>query len=226
MSLVRVFQTLPAFLAFLLCVHGAAWAGPAEDLRKAVELDNAWGIRQLLAKGADPNGTDAKGTPLLISAIQENALEAARELLKSPKLDPDAENRSSENALMLAALRGHFDIVKILVEKHDAEVNKKGWAPLHYAAAGGHLEIARYLLDHAAYVDAESPNLTTPLMMAARSGNIHLVKLLLDEGAVVTLKNQRNMTAVDFARQADHTEIADGLASRLRKLQPGTRSGW
>ena len=223
MSILNIFRGLPALL---LCVQLGAWAGPAEDLRKVVALDNAWGVKQLLAKGADPNGTDAKGTPLLISALQENALEAARELLKSGKLDPDAENASKENALMLAALRGHLDIVKTLVEQHDAEVNKQGWTPLHYAAAGGHLEVARYLLDHAAYVDAESPNLTTPLMMAARSGNIHLVKLLLDEGAVVSLKNQRNMTAIDFARQAQHTEIADGLASRLRKLQPATRSGW
>ncbi|HVL09873.1 MAG TPA: ankyrin repeat domain-containing protein, partial [Burkholderiaceae bacterium] len=118
MSMMNILRALPALL---LCLHMGAWAGPAEDLRKAVELDNAWGIRQLLAKGADPNGTDAKGTPLLISALQENAFEAVKELLKSPKLDPDAENRNGENALMLAALRGHFDIVKNLVERHDAE---------------------------------------------------------------------------------------------------------
>lgn len=201
----------------------AVWAGPSDELRKAVEMDNAFSVKQLLAKGADPNSTDAKGAPLLVSALHNNALNAARELLKSNKLDPDAVNRANENALMLAALKGHLDIAKTLVEQHDAEVNKSGWAPLHYASTTGQLEIARYLLDHAAYVDAESPNLTTPLMMAARGGHIHVVKLLLDEGAVLTLKNQKNMTAIDFARDNGHTEIYEGLASRLRKLQQMAR---
>lgn len=214
------FRTMSYLLVTLwFGLTAAVWAGPSDDLRKAVEMDNAFGVKQLLAKGADPNGTDAKGMPLLVSALHNNALDAAKELLKSNKLDPDAVNRADENALMLAALKGHLEIAKTLVEQHQAEVNKAGWAPLHYAATTGQLEVARYLLDHAAYVDVESPNLTTPLMMAARGGHIHVVKLLLDEGAVLTLKNQKNMTAIDFARENGHTEIYEGLRSRLRKLQ-------
>lgn len=221
----RFFRGLRCLVALLAVAHTTAWAGLNEDLLKAVELDNAWGTRQLLAKGADPNTLDAKGNPLLVQALREDAFVAATELLKSPDLDPDAVNRSGENALMMAAIKGRLDFVKQLVEQHQAEINKAGWAPLHYAVTNGHEDIARYLLDRAAYVDAESPDGTTPLMMAARGGYIRVVKLLLDEGAVLTLKNQRNMTAIDIARQFGHTEIADGLASRLRKLQ-GVKSGW
>ena len=82
--------------------------------------------------------------------------------------------------MMMAALNGDLNFVNLLIAK-DAEVNKKGWTPLHYAAANGHDDIVKLLLDHSAYVDAGSPNGTTPLMMAARGGHVSTVKLLLDE---------------------------------------------
>lgn len=78
--------------------------------------------------------------------------------------------------------------------------------------------MVKYLVDHAAYIDAESPNGTTPLMMAARGGHIETVKLLLDEGADMRLKNQQGMTVIDFADQYNQKEIADGLKSRWQKL--------
>ena len=87
--------------------------------------------------------------------------------------------------MMMAALNGDLDFVNLLIAK-DAEVNKKGWAPLHYAATNGHDDIVKVLLDHSAYIDAGSPNGTTPLMMAARGGHVSTVKLLLDNGADLT----------------------------------------
>ena len=58
------------------------------------------------------------------------------------------------------------------------------------------------LLENHAYIDAESPNGTTPLMMAAHYGTPAAVKLLLEAGADPTLKNQLGLTAIDFARRA------------------------
>ena len=57
-----------------------------------------------------------------------------------------------------------------------ADVNKPGWTPLHYAATHGHLAIMDLLLEEHAYIDAESPNGTTPLMMAAHYGTPAAVK--------------------------------------------------
>lgn len=45
---------------------------------------------------------------------------------------------------------------------HGAKVNKDGWSPLHYAAANGNEKIVKMLLDKDAFVDAVSPNATTP----------------------------------------------------------------
>ncbi len=54
-------------------------------------------------------------------------------------------------------------------------------------------------------------------MMAVHGGHILTVKLLLDAGADATLKNDLGMTAIDFAKSAGRTDIADGLAYRLKK---------
>ena len=94
----------------------------------------------------------------------------------------------------------------------DADVNKPGWTPLHYAATGGHMEIVQLLLDHDAYIDAESPNGTTPLMMAARYGNVATAQLLLDAGADATLRNGIGLSAVDFATEVGNKASAELIA--------------
>ena len=106
--------------------------------------------------------------------------------------------------------------MKALLDK-EAEPNTTGWTALHYAATVGNDEIVQMLLDASAYIDAGSPNNTTPLMMAARGGKILTVKLLLDSGADATLKNDVGMSAIDFAKKFNHQDIVDGLTYRLKK---------
>lgn len=193
-------------------------AAPADDMRKAVEFDDGNTVQKLLSRGVDPNIVDSRGNPMLVVALREKSTKAATVLIKAKNIDFDKTNPAGENALMMASLQGELDMVKLMVDGMDAEVNKKGWAPLHYAATNGHNDVVKYLVDHAAYIDAESPNGTTPIMMAARGGHIETVKLLLDEGADMRLKNQQGMTVIDFAEQYNQKEIADGLKSRWQKL--------
>ena len=134
--------------------------------------------------------------------------------LDKRKTKVEAEDRAGETALMLAALNGDGDLVKLLITK-GAEVNKKGWTPLHYAAANGNDDIAKLLLGYSAYVDAQSPNGTTPLMMAARGDHISTLKLLLDSGADINAKNQIGMNALDFAKQYKAPDAIKGLSARM-----------
>lgn len=221
----RVTSSLRAMLlsplvavATLMAAPPAAHATPADTMIKAVKFDDVDTVRKLLAQGADPNMVDANGMPMLVLAAREKSEKVATLLADDPKTDLDKLDRAGENAMMLAALNGETALVKHLIDK-DAEVNKTGWTPLHYAATTGQDEIVKLLLDHSAYIDAASPNGTTPLMMAARGGNITTVKLLLDEGADLTLKNQLGLTAIDFAKQYNQKDIAEGLTARLRKMQ-------
>ena len=64
----------------------------------------------------------------------------------------------------------------------------------------------RLLIENHAYLDAESPNGTTPLMMAAHYGSPMATKLLLEEGADPRLKNKLGLTALDFAAKAKQSD--------------------
>jgi uncharacterized protein len=85
------------------------------------------------------------------------------------------------------------------------------------------LSIMKVLLDNYAFIDAQSPNGTTPLMMAAMYGSTEAVKLLLAEGADTTMKNQLGMTAVDFATKANRPEAAQ-LITAAAGAKPAPRA--
>lgn len=215
----RKFPIQAWLLLSVLCLTACATAATSNTaLVKAVVFDDNNAVADALRAGVDPNARDDKGTPLLVIAMREKSVKVAKLLIENDKTDLEATDAAGENAMMMASLQGLTPMVKLLIDK-DAEVNKHGWAPLHYAATNGHDDIVQLLLDNSAYVDAESPNGTTPLMMAARGGHITTCKVLLDGGADPRLKNQLGMTAVDFAVQVHNTEIADGLRSRIAHMQ-------
>ncbi|MGF6599717.1 ankyrin repeat protein [Paraburkholderia sp. GAS448] len=205
-------------MAFAVLGALPAQATPADTMIKAVKFDDVKEVNKQLAQGMDPNLTDNQGMPLLVIAAREKSDKVVAALIANSKTDIEITDKVGENAMMMAALNDDVTIVKILIEK-GAEVNKKGWAPLHYAAANGNDEIVKLLLDHSAYVDAGSPNGTTPLMMAARGGHVSTVKLLLDNGADMNVKNQIGMTALDFAKQYKEPDVIEGLTARMQQTQ-------
>jgi uncharacterized protein len=64
------------------------------------------------------------------------------------------------------------------------------------------------LLERGADVNAGSPNRSTPLMMAARYGAEAAADLLLLKGADARARNERGLTAADFARTAGRVALA------------------
>ena len=218
--MINYFKKLPYLIVFIC--FSTAHAGSFEDFFSAIQRDDARALTALLQRGFDPNTRDAKGQPGLLLAVREPAPNALRVLLNAKNIQVEARNSQDESPLMMAAIRGQLDIARQLIDK-DADVNKPGWAPLHYAVSstqGDALAVAKLLLDNSAYVDAASPNGTTPLMMAAMYGPPEAVKLLLEESADPTLKNQLGLTAIDFARRANRNDVAELIATAIRARQP------
>ncbi|MGV3492827.1 MAG: ankyrin repeat domain-containing protein [Ramlibacter sp.] len=208
-----------AFYLLVLIGLSAARAGSYEDWFVAVKRDDPKAIVELLQRGFDPNALDPSGRPALFIALQEGAVKVADVLVDFPKTNVEWRSPKDESPLMMASLKGHTALVRKLIAR-DAHVNKPGWAPLHYAATGGHLEIMRILLEEHAFIDAESPNRTTPLMMAAHYGSTAAVKLLLEEGADATMRNELGLSAVEFAQRGNRKDAADMIAAAIRKAQP------
>jgi ankyrin repeat protein len=195
----------------------SSFAGSYEDFFKAVQTDDVRTVQSLLQRGFDPNTVNPAGLSGLILAVREPSLKVAEVLVGWPQTKVEIRNDKDESPLMLASLKGHLSLVKKLVER-DADVNKTGWTALHYAASGGHLQVIDFLLENSAYIDAESPNGTTPLMMAAMYGSPESVKLLIQAGADLNVKNMQGMTALDFAVRADRQNSKELIETGLQRL--------
>jgi ankyrin repeat protein len=194
-----IFKSI-VFIAFF-STSNLTFAGSYEDFFKAIVQDQPAKVSALLERGFDPNTINPEGFHGLFLAVKVDALQVANVLIQWPKTKVEWRNSKDESPLMMASLKGHTELVKLLIAK-DADVNKTGWTALHYAASGAKKNTIEILLEHSAYIDAESPNGSTPLMMAAMYGNADGVRLLLESGADPTLKNHLGLTAAEFAKQA------------------------
>ena len=202
------------FYLIVLLWFFPASAGSYDDFFQALKTDEAQVVAKVLARGFDPNTLSPDGQYPLVLAIKRPSPAVLDLLLRAKGLRAEVRTIKDESPLMLASMTGMVDVCKRLIAL-DADVNKTGWTPLHYAASAGHVEVIKLLLKHSAYIDAESPNKTTPLMMAAMYGNPQSVELLLEEGADASLKNDKGMTALDFADVANKQAAAKLLVRHM-----------
>jgi ankyrin repeat protein len=215
MKCFKYFQNVLVLIGFF-SINLTVLAGSYDDFFKAVQFDDAKTVQALLRRGFDPNTVNPEGIPALMIAVREPSLKVAQLLVSWPKVKTEVRNDKDESVLMLAALKGYLPLVKQLLE-HDADVNKTGWTPLHYAASSGHLSVIELLLHNSAYIDAESPNGTTPLMMAAMYASPEAVKVLIQAGADLNLRNQLGLSALDFAVRASRQNSKELIETALQR---------
>lgn len=107
-------------------------------------------------------------------------------------------------ALMGAVEEKHFDSAAILVS-HEAKLTKMdGWTALMSAARHGLYDIARLLAPHEAGMVCPADN-SCALMWAASAGSRDICELLLDKENHI--RNKQGFKAIDFARDAGHTDL-------------------
>jgi uncharacterized protein len=189
----------------LLIISQLSFAGPLEDLLNSIKRDDSSAVTTALLRGTDPNIELLDQGTMLIIAAREKSNSVASSLLKLSQVDVNKETKTGETALMLAAFNGDLDLVKALV-KRGAHINKPLWTPLHYAAANGQLSVVEFLVENHAYIDAESPNNTTPLMMAARHKHITVMRWLTENGADPTYSNQQGFSAASYMKRYGELE--------------------
>ena len=207
--------------AGMLGAAAQAGAAPVHDLVLAAQLDNPTTVKKLLAAGLSVNTVDpVSGETVLILALREGSNDVIKTLLSRPDIELERTAPNGNTALMMAAFKRNKVAVEALLAK-GAIVTRPGWTALHFAAASGDDAITGLLLEHHAYIDAESPSKLTPLMIAAREGQESTAILLLQEGADATLKNNEGLTATEIALRAGKTDIAKALDAHLARHAAG-----
>lgn len=111
--------------------------------------------------------------------------------------DPSLANRPSDyvtyyacsgTAIRNAASAGHFEIVKLLLERGaDPNLPEEGIAPrghaLYSAATNGHFEIVKLLLEHGAHPNVEVESSADTLSRVISNGDQKMLELLCSHGA-------------------------------------------
>jgi len=141
----------------------------------------------LVRAGAKVNAANRYGvTPLSLACTNGNG--AMVELLLKAGADPNLALPGGETPLMTAARAGKLGPVKSLVIRGatvDSRDERRGQTALMWAAAEGHAEIVKELIEAGADFRLRLASGFTPLLFAVREGRIDVVRVLLKAGADV-----------------------------------------
>ena len=156
------------------------------SLHWGVERDDIALVDLLLRHGADPNLKDETNEfPLLLVKSREIAtrlIEAGADVNAVGQLDHTPLNCSRSAA-----------IAEVLV-RHGAKIENH--LPLHRAAERNRADVAQFLIEQGAPVNARGYDKRTPLFSACTNGNLFLAKLLIAKGADIHAKNRDGETPV------------------------------
>ena len=142
------------------------------------------------------------GGTALTEAASSGDIVLVRHLLAAGA-DLDARSYYGNTALMVAARRGHADIVDLLLAQPGIDINAKSGryslTALAAAAQNGHAAVVRQLLAAGADVDAKTYNGATALIWAAAGGQAAMVRQLLAAGADLDARDNYGNTALEIA---------------------------
>lgn len=150
-----------------------------------------------------------------------------RLLAREPEL-VNAYAKDGFQPLGLACYFGHLEAAQYLV-KAGAALNSPSRngiraAPIQSAAAAGHVDIVRMLLEHQADPNVREQGGYTPLHVTAQNGDEAMVRVLLYGGADLNARSNDGKIPLDLANEKGHTGTArilqEGITKRLKALRP------
>uniref|UniRef100_A0A8C4HIQ3 Ankyrin repeat domain 52a n=1 Tax=Dicentrarchus labrax TaxID=13489 RepID=A0A8C4HIQ3_DICLA len=129
----------------------------------------------------------------------------------------DMQDAAGRSVLYLAAQKGYARCVEVLLAQGASCLlndNRLMWTPIHVAAANGHSDCLRMMIDY-----GEEGDLTnvadkfgqTPLMLAVLGGHTDCVHFLLEKGALPDAKDKRGSTALHRGAVLGHDDCVTAL---------------
>lgn len=177
--------------------------------------------RILLENGAKVSVTADRDFTALHCCCQGGHLEVAKLLVEAGGSDLEARDRSSCTPLFVAATRGHWQIVRVLIEA-GANPNASqscGSTPLFYAAFNGHLAVVRVLIlgnaDPRMGKKISPLETSRPLDVAAQNGHSGVVRELIRRFGIDGCCScaDRGKPALVMAAGKDHVDVMEHLTA-------------
>ena len=171
---------------------------------------------------------DDLATPLIIAA-RDGKLDFVKVLLRYEAnieargtIKIDGEVIEGCTALWIAAAKGHFDVVRLLIEQN-AEVDGRtssNSTPLRAAAFNGHLNIVRCLVENGADVNARNNFNSTPLMLTCHNGHLDVASYLVKHGANINIQDNAGQSCLHYAsKRGDVQLVCELLALGAKQTQ-------
>src|SRR5437867_3024831 len=133
-------------------VVAARMGGMTTPLLVAARNGHAEIVRLLIAHGAPPDSANAMGETALYLAAEYGHDDVIKALIAA-HASVDARAKGNLTPLDVATMYGRFGAVKLLLAAGaDANREMEGYGALHSAAAGGHGDVVRLLIQHGARI--------------------------------------------------------------------------
>ncbi len=213
-----------------------------------VEIGNQEMIKTLLDNGADINIKNEKSENVLTIAQTTGKSDVLNLLLNySPQIVREAGTITERTAVngsidvkevLLEAIKkneldleseifyavenSNIPIIKLLLKKGLFNVNSKnnaGNTLLVFAAKFGNADLIKYFIENGADPNSTNENGDTAIIVAAFYGKLDIVKALATYSDL-KFKNIKNKTALDYAIEKGHSEIAKYVSDYLKAKEP------
>lgn len=156
-------------------------------------------VEYLIRQGAKVEAPGHYNQGILYTAAMQGHADVVR-LLCDAGADVEATTSWGYSPLHAAARNGHLEAVKALLNA-SARINRvcKGSTALDDAVSYGKEDVALFLLERGADLNASRDTYSPPLHDAASRGSVRMIQALLEAGADVNRLNERGDTALDWA---------------------------
>jgi ankyrin repeat protein len=183
----------------------------------------------LQQKGLKVNVSSPSGETPAMLASKRGHLTCLKALIQRGA-SPSVIDKDGLTALHIACFHGHLGAVKLWVDGgadlylSNALTNN---GPLHYAAAGGHVAVCRYILEHSSPAVLHDVNfqLETPLHLAALQGRHDAFALLLEKGADLSARTATDTSIFLACCQGRKCSLLDLLPASVITPQDCNREG-